>query len=120
MARDVEAKKLTPWADSGDRQDPEDAGLDRAAGWTVAYEQAGSGNYPERLVFNQLMRELSGLFQEALGAGVMQWSAGVDYRHTAFVGGSDGFLHVSLRSSGPATGDAEDPAADGQTTWRIY
>ena len=70
MARDAEAKKLTPWADSGDRQDPEEAGLDRAAGWTVAYEQAGSGNYPERLVFNQLLRELSGLFQEALGAGV--------------------------------------------------
>ena len=52
MARDAEAKKLTPWADSGDRQDPEDAGLDREIGWTVAYEQAGSGNSPERLKFS--------------------------------------------------------------------
>ena len=48
------------WASSdvADRELPEEVGLTRADGWTVAYEQQGSGSEPERTIFNQLLYEL--------------------------------------------------------------
>ena len=62
LMADAEWKKAELWADTGDREDPEDVGIDRSVGWTVSYEQRGSGDEPERTVFNQLLRELSGLY----------------------------------------------------------
>ena len=56
---DAEWKKAELWADTGDREDPEDVGIDRSVGWPVSYEQRGSGDEPERTVFQQLLREMS-------------------------------------------------------------
>ena len=53
MINDEAAKVVTstPWADQGDRSNPEDVGLNRLDGWTLGYEQRGSGLEPERPVF---------------------------------------------------------------------
>lgn len=116
---DAQALKARLWADTGDRQDPEDAGIDRADGWDVTYEQLGSGSFPERAVFNQLLRELTGFHADLIAQGVLAWDPHVDYLHPAFTVTATG-MHVSLRASGPAAGGAADPDAVGQTAWRRY
>ena len=97
---DAEWKKAELWADTGDREDPEDVGIDRSVGWPVSYEQRGSGDEPERTVFNQLLRELSGWAVDQLRMGVLQWDEDVDYADAAFVTTEDG-LHVALQANGP-------------------
>ena len=120
---DTEAKKLltaAAWADTGDRVDPEDEGIDRAKGWPVSYEQQGSGKFPERPVFNQLLREQSGFSQDVLRWGYLPWDAEVNYAQYAFVIGADGEKYVSNVATGPATGNATNPTAAQQTVWRVY
>ena len=119
---DAEWKKAELWADTGDREDPEGVGIDRSVGWTVSYEQRGSGDEPERTVFNQLLRELSGWAVDQLRMGVLQWDEDVDYVDAAFVTTEDG-LHVALQATGPGSGNATDPTATQDAddpVWRIY
>lgn len=104
MARDADALNLiTKWAGTGDVQTPEDAGLDRAEGWPVAYSQPG-GSVPTRVVFNQMFRELSALAVElnTFGAG-LAWDATLDYPNGATVLGSDLEIYLSRDASGPST-----------------
>lgn len=65
MARDVEALKIQPFADGGDRLDPElrSPAIDRARGWTYDYS-AVEGEVLRRDVFNQLLREITGMLHE--------------------------------------------------------
>ena len=114
---DDEAKKIEPWAERGDRTDPEDVGIDRDLGWDSRYEQIGSGFEPERDVFNQLMHEISVGLIYLLQTGVPTWDADLDYPAGAFVASARG-LHVALEPTGPATSNATDPTAEGQTVWR--
>lgn len=116
---DVQSRKIGLWADTGDRADPETLGLDRGLGWTVGYEQQGSGLLPERLVFNQLLRELSGWAMDRMTQGIPTWDAGIDYTQHAFVTHL-GMVYVSDEATGPATGNPVAPNAAGQTTWRLY
>ena len=69
------------WASSdvADRELPEEVGLTRADGWTVAYEQQGSGSEPERTIFNQLLYELWSVGFDIADYGVPTWDDEVDY-----------------------------------------
>lgn len=119
MTRDAQSLKIEKWATAGERETPEENGIDRSEGWDITYEQLG-GNKPERKVFNQIMRELTGLAVDMTNGGVLEWNSGVDYIHTAFVRGSNGRLYRSLVSSGPESGNATDPTASPNTIWRLY
>ena len=112
------------WAEDGERETPEDAGIDRELGFGVVFEQRGGRTVP-RLVFQQLFYEQSSFSTSMMVHGILPWDARVNYRHDAarqehaFVVGSDGNIHISTAASGPALGNANDPVADG-TTWRPY
>lgn len=114
-----EIRTLAPFAADGDREDPSEHKLLRKDGWPVRYEQIGSDSEPERTVFQQLIYELELFITERRDRGLLPWDARSDYIHPAFVT-RDGALRISLQSSGPANGGAVDPAALGQTHWRIY
>ena len=116
---DAEAKKIQLWAQDGDRENPEDLGLDRDIGWPAAYEQIGSGRFPERTVFNQLFRELSGWADDLIRFGILPWDENVDYNRFAFVV-AGGKLHVAQEATGPVHGNPTDPEEAGQTVWRVY
>ena len=118
---DTQAKKILDgaWADSGDRENPEDVGIDRDEGWTVGYEQINSGLEPERTIFNQRGRELDGWAIERMRTGIPPWDEDIDYRVDAFVTRT-GNLYISLVANGSTSGNASDPTAAGQTVWRIY
>ena len=113
------------WASSeaADRETPENLGIRRIDGWTVAYEQPGSGREPERTLFNEQGFEQESAIHDIVGFGVLAWDAGVDYVHDdtghAFATTSTG-LWVSERASGPARGNATNPDTPGQTVWRRY
>lgn len=112
-------------ANNAERFDPEDVGIVRVHGFTVAYEQVGSGREPEREVFNQKFREWDGAFSEKTRWGVIQWDGEIDYPGDdtlgyAFTTGSDGNLYVALIPSGPTTGNPTDPTSAGQMAWRRY
>ena len=124
MPLDADAVNLqAPWAETGHRASPESAGLERAEGWPVSYEQVGGGRV-ERSVTQQLLYELSLAFRTFLRGGLPAWDSRVQYpgdpgEDRAFVLGSDGREYVSLRASGPAAGNATDPTTEaGQTYWR--
>ena len=117
MARNAEALKIRPWAVAGDRSTPEAEGMDRSIGWSVVYSQIG-GETVKRSVVNQLLCELSSHFHEINTGGIPEWSAEIDYAHTAFVrrGAS---LFVSTADSGPATGTNIAPGEPG-ARWIEY
>ena len=120
---DAEAKNILDnlWASDAlaDREDPEDVGITRASGWPVAYEQIGSGKKPERTVFNQLLRELSGWASDRMTMGIGQWDEDVNYTHPAFATRAGG-LYRTTENTGPAYGNPTDPSDTGQSTWRQY
>ena len=113
------------WASSAvaDRADPEEVGLNRADGWPVAYEQQGSGSEPERTVFNELDHELDAGLVDVAAYGVPTWDAEVNYTPASdaacFATTTTG-LWLTFTATGPATGNATDPDAVGQTIWRRY
>ena len=124
MARDAEALKIRPWAvNQNNRADPEAVGIDRAFGWDVRYEQIG-GQKPERLVFNQIIHELTVLFDAWNREGMLPWSPLIDYIWNSggpisVVKGSDGNMYSSVAASGPSTGNIVDPVSDTQGNyWR--
>ena len=120
MAVPAEVLKIEPWAASGDREDPEDVGIVRSTGWTVAFEQVG-GSRVQRTVVQQLLFEVTSFCWHRLRDGLIPWHAGVDYEHPAFVVGSDGALYRSRVDSGPALGNAADPATQaGAAVWEVY
>ena len=113
MALPADLVKIKNWADTGDRDNPEDAGLDWDKGWTVGYEQQGSGQYPQREVMNQLFHMLTMALTERLSHGILAWDIEVAYDHPAFcIHG--GRFWVSLQ---PGTG--REPASDSEY-WREY
>lgn len=121
---DSESRKVIGnlWASgaTADRQDPEDVGITRTAGFNLPYEQIGSGSEPERTVFNQLFRELHGWMEENIRTGgVKPYDALIDYYQYArvAVGASK---YVALVANGPALGNTVSPTASGQQVWRIY
>lgn len=67
------------WGDEGDRADPESVGINRLRGWDVRYEQHGTGKFPERSVFNQMLRELTGLYRGKMTWGVLPWGSTIAY-----------------------------------------
>ena len=112
------------WArDGAFRETPEDAGIDRGDGWTVAYEQIGSGSLPERDVFNQRDYELDSGLIDIAAMGVPEWDADLDYTPAAdaacFVTTSTG-LHVTRMNTGPTYSNATDPDTPNQQVWRRY
>ena len=122
---DTESKKMLAglWASdaNADRADPEAENITRTQGWTVAYEQQRSGRTPEREVFNQLFRELTGLFVEKIRlGGVLFYDQEIDYYQYARVLGSDGRKYVALVANGPSTANISDPVADSGRIWRLY
>ena len=120
MPVDAEALKMKLWAETGLRENPENVGLDRALGWTVPYEQRDTGKFPELEVYNQLYRELTGAFLEAL-VSVPRWVDDWDYPLVAFVVGEDGTLYRNLVPTGPNTSNVTDPALDtDHAVWRPY
>lgn len=121
MPIDAELLKIRRWAEtSSNRDTPESVGIIRTDGWTVVYEQIG-GKLPERKVFNQLIRELSIFSIDRIEYGILPWDSRVNYRHYAFVVGSDGVLYKSTESSGPGGFEVgENDPAGGGNSWRPY
>ena len=108
------------WSESGDREDPESAGLTRTEGWPVAYEQVGANAEPEREVVNQLLREIAGAFQERIRSGGRSpWDQRLDYFQFARV--TRGIhIYIATVANGPGHGNATDPSTLGQTIWRLW
>ena len=112
--RDAEGLKIRLWADEPvqeggepERTTPESVGLNRDKGWPVSYQQRG-GNNPERLVFNQILRELTGLFTHVAQYGIPPWDNRVDYKHPAFAT-YQGAIYASVADSGPQAGSVTAP-----------
>ena len=108
MARNILGLLLRPWASSSDarRRTPENAGIDRADGWTIEYSTPG-GKLPEGDVFNQLFGEITGLLHDVKQHGVIEWSSEQSYDPPAISLGSDGVLYLTTGNVGhtvnPAT-----------------
>ena len=105
MPRDAQSLKIgnTPWADGGDRTDPDDASLTpaltRREGWDATFSGPG-GNLIRRRVVNQLFREIYGMLIEInRHGGILEWDAAISYQHTAIVLGSDGTAYISKQDS---------------------
>lgn len=115
MALDADVNRIVKWAGSADANvDTNVAGLTRAQGWGSTYSVVGSGDYPQRLVFNQLFRELTAAAVELNTRGLLGWHTAVAYTHPAITMGSDGELYLSQQNS---TG--VDPTSDSdQSHWR--
>ena len=111
---DVEARKIRKWAELGDRTDPETVGLDRDVGWPASYSDR-DGDTPERRVFHQLFRELTGLAVDVIREGILPWDAEIDYRVGAVVK-RNSRLWMAAANTGPIVG-VVDPATPGQTRW---
>lgn len=116
-----EARKIIGnlWAEDAptERDTPEDVGIDRNIGWDLNYEQIGTLKFPERKVFNQLLRELTGAFNEHLQYGLPRWDDGVDWDQFTFLT-HDGRIYVALQASGPNNGGAQEPGTGSK--WRLY
>ena len=113
MARDPDALKIRKWAASGDVEDPEDGGVDRATGWDASHSQPG-GSLPKREHFNELEREITALGVEVNAHGLLEWNSSVSYVHPAYVVGSDNRLYVSVRNNAGV-----DPTTDiGEADWK--
>ena len=121
---DTQAKKILGhvWASgvSAARFDPGDVGIVRVAGWSVAYEQIGSGFEPEREIFNQRFRELDGWAEHNMrSGGSHEWDSDINYYQyaRAYVG-----LHkyVALVATGPRVGNQVHPEEPGNAVWRLY
>ena len=120
MPRDDQSIKIRSWADAGQRATPDDVRFPttRDAGWTLGFSLT-KGPPVERLLMNQILREVTGMLVELnAGGSVPEWSSLVDYEHVAFVR-HEGSLYVSTRYSGPIHGGATEPGTEG-SAWRIY
>ena len=116
---DTQAKKFLDalWASGGDRAVPSFYNLEREGGWDVRYEQLGVRKYPERRLFNQLLREIQGAFSLHMKRGVLPWDVDINYAQHAFVA-HDNHLWWSAVATGPASGNATEPGTNVQV-WKI-
>ena len=119
---DTEAKKFINalWADAApsNRQSPEDAGIDRNFGWDVNYEQPGTGKYPERRVWNQMIRELQGAFREKIVFGLPRWAEDVNWRQDDFVTHNLKIWYATLDHGPDHTTKGQEPGTG--AAWREY
>ena len=114
--RDDDSIRIRKWADTGDRQTPEAAGLSRTTGFDERYSTVGGPRLTRELV-NQLFAEVSGMLAEVNQHGILPWDLRVDYVHPAVVFGSNNNLYVSQQNSGPAS-TVQNPILDtSQTYW---
>ena len=116
MVRDAESLKITPWAESGDRTDPDDAALNpvltRAKGWPDSFSTPG-GDVPRRRVINQLFREITGMLHELnVNGAFLDWNAGISYVEDAHVIGTDGVVYQAVQAN-----TNQDPVADTANTY---
>ena len=111
------------WASSAagalNRQNPEDLGITRTAGFGIEYQQANSGFYPPRTVFNQRYHEWEHSFRHKLFMGIPEYHADINYRQHAFCQ-VDGVPYVASVANGPALGNVTDPTATPNAIWRRY
>ena len=119
MPIDAEFKKLTKWADTGDRTDPDDSALTptltRAEGYPSSFS-ADMGDTPRRRVMNQLLREISGAAVDVREQGILAWDTDVDYLQHAIVRSGTALYRATV-ATGPDTSNATDPTASGQSVW---
>lgn len=113
------------WASGDDamRELPETAGIVRADGYGVAYEQLQSGRSVERAVMNQIIHEITSALIHLAHNGVPRWDAGTDYVPAAGEGCfalTDSGLWRTRVSTGPTFGNPTDPDSAGQTIWSLY
>ena len=118
---DTQAKKFLDdlWAESGDRVGPAELDLDRVEGWDVRYEQLGVRKYPERQLFNQLIRELQGYYNDCMKFGILPWDNEINYAQHAFVS-EDGHIWWAQVATGPDMGNPSRPGSLADTIWRLY
>ena len=114
---DTEIKKIRKWAENGDRIDPTDPSLtpvlSRELGWPASFSTTDT---PRREVFNQLMREVTGGLYDLIHEGILEWDREIDYRVNAITK-RNATLHRATVATGPASGNATDPATPGQAVW---
>lgn len=117
MAIDAQSKKITLWAENGDRVEPSDIGIDESEGWTVGYEQQGSGQEPEREVFNTMIRRLSGWYLDWLQGGFLSYDVDLFYQVGAFVR-HNAKVWTCIQANGPG-GTVVEPGTDA-AYWKLY
>ena len=121
--KDLIADGIWASSDSAQRETFDELGIDRAIGYDAAYEQVGTGKFPERTGFNQMFHELTASFLDMFAYGIPAWDTDVDYLITTttvpFVVTATG-LWLALVNSGPDLGNATNPETAGQTVWRRY
>ena len=103
---------------------PEDVGLIREDGWGIAYEQRGSGKFPELTVWNRLFLEATAALRDIADyGGPILWDAQVSYAPT---GGDAAFaltatgMYRTFTPTGPRYGNPTDPDTSGQTVWSRF
>ena len=117
MPRNPESLKITPWALSGDRVDPENANpaVDRSVGFDSTYGSGGT-NTPSRQLINQMFCELTSLADEINKGTYLEWSALVDYPQNAIVMAAGNLWRATV-ATGPGTSNATNPETALQTVW---
>ena len=98
---------------------PEDEGITRTRGFGIAYQQPGTGFFPQRTVFNQRYFEWDEGFKHKLVSGIPEWDSRINYFQHAFCQIA-GILYVALVENGPEIGNGADPTDASQTVWRVY
>ena len=127
MARDPDALKIRKWGALGQSNRADIPAELRRLGWFYEYSLDGGIPGPERVVFNQILAELTALSSAVNTYGVpLPWSSRINYRHVdgqevSFATGSTGLIYVSVKPSGPATNNSANPINDADhTCWRPY
>ena len=110
------------WARNGQRTTPEEAGLDRAEGWGASFEQHGTGQHPQRQVFNSRFSEFTAAIIDVFAQGVPSWDPEVDYTPAdgaCFVTTATG-LWFTFTANGPSHRNTISPDAPDQLIWTRY
>lgn len=120
IARDQESLKIRRWAETGDRTNPDDPSLspalERTTGWPLLFEQIG-GQGPRRRVFNQIIREMTGMLVELNEhGGILDWDVSIAYVHPALVWRGE-TVYLSRRNN--IGQDPETAVADWQP-WGLH
>ena len=117
--RDDDSIRIRKWADTGDRQTPEAAGLSRTTGFDISFAQVGGRRLTRELV-NQMFAEPTGMLAEINEHGLLGWDSRVDYVHPAVVVGTNEFIYRSRQDSGPSS-VVSNPVTDTGTYWeRVF
>lgn len=99
LTRDAAALRIRKWATAAGalKQTPETAGLTRSNGYTAPY---GVDQFVQLETFNGLLEEITaGLAELAESGAFLPWNAAQQYRHYAYVVGSNGIVYKSVQDS---------------------